>query len=115
MQKLKVAKQAVQRHAKGVLVVDVSDPSNPEGLGRLSDGRSTLSVSIADGIAFVAQGFEGLRIFDARAELELPGRVTHPRWVDYTQAVRVFQGTVYVAARGEVRLFELGGPAAPED
>ena len=106
--------------ASGVLVLDVSDPLRPQPLGRLGDGNATLAVSIADGLAFAADGFRGLRIFDAStvqrveaAEAPNTGGAGVPHLdVDYAQHVRVLGDTVYVAARAELRLFHVPGPAA---
>jgi uncharacterized secreted protein with C-terminal beta-propeller domain len=47
-----------------VIVLDVSDPSNPVETGRIYTPGMALAIHVLDGFAYIANGREGLRVIN---------------------------------------------------
>ncbi|MHA2247368.1 MAG: hypothetical protein ACXADY_20645, partial [Candidatus Hodarchaeales archaeon] len=52
----------VADYDKGLLVVDISDPSNPDLLARFDDGRAGEDVQVVGDYIYVADRHDGLEI-----------------------------------------------------
>ena len=107
--------------ASGLLVVDVSDPTNPVEIGRLDAAAVVTGVAVEGDLAYLTEGryptydFDGLRVIDVSnpaAPVELGSLPTPSPALD----VQVMGGLAYVTtaeAESGLRVIDVSDPFAP--
>lgn len=96
----------------GLLVVDISDPSQLKQVSAHATEHDAVALSLGDGIACVSQRYGGVEIVDIR-DPQHPSKLgTIP---DYSSDVRSFvRGSLaYIVERG-LSIFDLSDPAKPK-
>lgn len=69
----------VSGSSAGVVVIDITDPKSPAPVGTYVPGGASTQIQVVDGRVYVANGFAGLEIFDARFGLTQSLVVENPR------------------------------------
>lgn len=95
----------------GLLVVDVSSPSNPQLVATLASAAG-LDVTVAGDLAYVAGGSGGLKIVDVHNPASPILLATAPT-VGPAREVAVAGEVAYVADTAGLRIFDVGAPTAP--
>ena len=97
----------------GLVIIDVSDPTNPQKLSQYYDGGLPSAVYVAEDRAYVADGEDGLEIFDVRD----PGNpIKLSQYHDGGDAydVQVVGDLAYVAAwENGLEILDVSDPAHP--
>ncbi len=102
----------VAANNEGLLVIDISDPLEPEMVGQMDDGENYYTVTVRDILAFVLNS-GGLQILD----VSVP---TNPQLLgncdpnEYFQAMLVFENYVYVTTLNELMIFDITNLADPQ-
>jgi hypothetical protein len=97
----------------GLWVIDVSDPTNPTKVGVHDTPGVAASGAVANGYAYIADGFSGLRAFDV-SEPATAAEVGYHGISAYSRDVAAGQGYVYVVNDAEgLWAFDISNPAAP--
>lgn len=100
------------RKDRGLLILDVSDPTDITEIGRL-EGRDLLSIAVAGDYAYAGIGPSGIVVYDVSAP-EAPIEVGAQGSAGSSNGSFVSGSTLYVAAgTAGLRTFDLTDPAAP--
>ena len=99
--------------AGGMYIVDVSNPANPQVLGRYVPPGFAEKVAVSDHLAFLADGPAGLRIVDVSNPAN-PREVGSIYGLDYAFGVAVSGNYAYVAAGGSgILIANVADPTHP--
>ena len=100
------------RKDRGLLILDVSDPSAIDEVGRL-EGRDLLSMAVAGDYAYAGRGTSGIVVYDV-SDPSAPVEVSTQASAGSSNGSFVSDSTLYVAAgTSGLRTFDLADPAAP--
>jgi hypothetical protein len=97
----------------GLRIIDVSDSTNPRGLGEYSSPGATLEVWAQSNLVYLAKGDAGLEIVDVSNPFN-PVRIGGYKTAGKASAVEVVGGLAYVAV-GEagLEILSITNPASP--
>jgi len=84
----------------GVILLDVSNPSRPVSISRITTPGEAAGVALQAGILYVADGPEGLRSYDV-SDPSKPVHLSHVAIEGYTESIWVSGPLAYLAAREE--------------
>lgn len=96
----------------GLLVVDLSDPTQPALVGSLLMAGNANDVQVAGNLAYVAAGSGGLVIVDVSSPSS-PQRLGFRATPGAATEVAVSGDRAYVVDEGGLRIFDVGVPTAP--
>ncbi|MCF7810905.1 S8 family serine peptidase, partial [bacterium] len=102
-------------YQSGLMIVDVSDPENPEEISTFNTPGDGRRVTIRDNLAYVGDGWRGLQIIDI-SDLENPEGIgsIQPRHFTYCAAVR--DDFAYVCEDGAgLRIVDISDPTNPSE
>ncbi len=95
-----------------LLVVDVSDPTTPTVIGRILIPAPVWDIALANGLAYVANGYGGLRVVDI-SDPAAPQEVGFYSSSWSALGVAVSGHYAYIAADTGLRIVDISDPAYP--
>jgi len=97
----------------GLQVIDVSYPSQPQGLASLPTSDEALAVAVSDSLAFVACGYGGVAVLSI-VEPDKPQLVGRFETPDRTHGFQAADTLLYVAhGHDGLRVMSIGRPEMP--
>jgi len=97
----------------GLVIIDVSYPTNPVKLSSLFDGGSPMELVVIDDLAFIADGFDGIEIINV-SDLENPEEIYQYPVNTFSSDVEVV-GDLLFAANWDygLEIFNISNPESP--
>ncbi len=97
----------------GLVILDISDITNPVLVGVYNTPGYALRVYVVDNLAYVADSYGGLRIIDV-SDVSNPHEIGHHQTPGYARDVVVKNGYAYVADNeGGLLIFDVTDPSNP--
>lgn len=96
----------------GLVIVDVTDPTQPKIAGQVETGGFARGVVVEGNIAYVAAGSAGLVVVDV-SDLANPTVIGKAEMPGTALRVAYAAGHVYVAAWNDTRAYDVSEPAKP--
>ncbi|NPE08457.1 MAG: hypothetical protein GNW80_09285 [Asgard group archaeon] len=97
----------------GLVIIDVSDPTNPVKLASLFDGGSAMELVVKDDLAFVADGPDGLEIINV-SDLAHPEEIYQYPVNTYSSDVEIKDDLLFVANWDYgLEIFNVTNPESP--
>ncbi|MGQ9583776.1 MAG: hypothetical protein ACUVXG_00065 [Anaerolineae bacterium] len=105
----------IANRIRGLRVIDVSNPTDPQEVGYYSKGGEAHDVHVSGDYAYVANGRKGLRVVDI-SDPTNPQEVGHYDTPWNAMDVHVSEGYAYVADdRSGLRVVDVSSPADPRE